>query len=47
MKVETKSMFLGFALGGIGVFSILFLIGNVETEFSSSAGDNNQNKILK
>ena len=44
MKVEIKSMFLGIALGGIGVFSILFLIGNVETEFSLSTGDNNQNK---
>ena len=31
MKVEIKSMFLGIALGVIGVFSILFLIGNVET----------------
>ena len=47
MKVETKSMFLGFALGGIGVFSILFLIGNVETEFSLSTVDNNQNKNIE
>ena len=47
MKVEIKSMFLGIALGGIGVFSILFLIGNVETEFSLSAGDNNQNKNIE
>ena len=46
MKVEIKSMFLGIALGGIGVFSILFLIGNVETEFSLSTGDNNQNKNI-
>ena len=47
MKVETKSMFLGIALGGIGVFAILFLIGNVETEFSLSTGDNNQNKNIE
>ena len=47
MKVETKSMFLGIALGGIGVFAILFLIGNVETEFSFSTGDKNQNKNIE
>ena len=47
MKVEIKSMFLGIALGGIGVFSILFLIGNVETEFSLSTVDNNQNKNIE
>ena len=47
MKVETKSMFLGILLGGIGVFVILFLIGNVETEFSLSTGENNQNKNIE
>ena len=47
MKVETKSMFLGIALGGIGVFSILFIIGNVETKFSLSTVDNNQNKNIE
>ena len=47
MKIETKSMFLGILLGGIGVFVILFLIGNVETEFSLSTGDNNQNKNIE
>ena len=47
MKIETKSMFLGILLGGIGVFAILFLIGNVETEFSLSTGDNNQNKNIE
>ena len=34
-------------MGGIGVFVILFLIGNVETEFSLSTGDNNQNKNIE
>ena len=47
MRVEIKSMFLGIALGGIGVFAILFLIGNVETEFSLSTRDNNQNKNIE
>ena len=47
MKIETKSMFLGILLGGIGVFVILFLIGNVETEFSLSTGENNQNKNIE
>ena len=28
-------------------FAILFLIGNVETEFSLSTGDNNQNKNIE
>ncbi len=47
MKVKTKSMFLGIALGGIGVFAILFLIGSAETEFSFSKGDKNQNKNIE
>ena len=36
MKIEYKSMFLGVALGFVGVFSVLFLLGDVETEFSFS-----------
>jgi hypothetical protein len=40
MKVEYKSMFLGIALGVVGVFTILFLLGDVETEFSFSTGEN-------
>ena len=40
MKVEYKSMFLGVTLGVVGVFAILFLLGNVETEFSFSTGEN-------
>ena len=46
MKVEYKSMFLGVALGVVGVFSILFLLGDVETEFSFSTGEN-ENKMDK
>ncbi len=39
MKVEYKSMFLGVALGIVGVFAILFLLGDVETEFSFTTGE--------
>ena len=46
MKVEYKSMFLGVALGVVGVFTILFLLGDVETEFSFSTGEN-ENKMDK
>jgi hypothetical protein len=40
MKVEYKSMFLGVTLGVVVVFAILFLLGDVETEFSFSTGEN-------
>ena len=46
MKVEYRSMFLGVALGVVGVFAILFLLGDVETEFSFSTGEN-ENKMDK
>ena len=46
MKVEYKSMFLGVGLGVVGVFGILFLLGDVETEFSFSTGEN-ENKMDK
>ena len=39
MKVEYKSMFLGVALGVVGVFTILFLLGDVKTEFSVKTGE--------
>ena len=39
-------MFLGIALGVVGVFTILFLLGDVETEFSFSTGEN-ENKMDK
>jgi hypothetical protein len=39
MKVEYKSMFLGVALGIVGVFTVLFLLGDVETEFSFTTGE--------
>ena len=46
MKVKYKSMFLGVTLGVVGVFSVLFLLGDVETEFSFSTGEN-ENKMDK
>ena len=39
MKVEYKSMFLGVALGAVGVFTILFLLGDVKTESSVKTGE--------
>ena len=46
MKVDYKSMFFGVALGVVGVFTILFLLGDVETEFSVTTGEN-ANKMDK
>ena len=48
MKVEYKSMSLGVALGIVGVFAILFLLGDVETEFSFTTGEsaNNNDKNI-
>ena len=46
MKVEIKSMFLGIHYFN-WCLTILFLIGNVETEFSLSTVDNNQNKNIE
>ena len=43
MKVEYKSMFLGVALGVVGVFTILFLLGDVKTEFSVKTGEELEN----
>ena len=40
MKIEYKSMFLGVTLGVVGIFAILFLLGDVETEFSVTTGEN-------
>jgi hypothetical protein len=39
-------MFFGVTLGVVGVFAILFLLGDVETEFSFSTGEN-ENKMDK
>ena len=39
MKIEYKSMLLGSLLGVLGVFTILLLVGDVETEFSINSGN--------
>ena len=39
MEVDYKSMSLGVVLGIVGVFAILFLLGDVETEFSFTIGE--------
>ena len=46
MKVEFKSMFLGVAIGVVCVLSVLFLLGDVKTEFSVKTGEN-ANKMDK
>ena len=46
MKVDYKSMFLGVALGVVGVFAIIFMIGDVKTEFSIKTGEH-ANKMDK
>tara|TARA_Y100000996_G_scaffold338847_1_gene275695 strand:+ start:64 stop:405 length:342 start_codon:yes stop_codon:yes gene_type:complete len=46
MKIEYKSLFLGVALGIVVVFSVLYLLGNVETEFQFQIGDKSQNKDI-
>ena len=46
MKIDYKSMFLGVALGVVGVFSVLFLLGDIKTEFSVKTGEH-ANKMEK
>ena len=43
MKVEYKSMFLGVGLGMVGVFTLLFFLGDVKTEFSVKTGEESAN----
>ena len=46
MKIEYKSLFLGLILGIIGLFSVLYLLGNVETDFYFTTVDKKQNKDI-
>ena len=39
MKVEYKSLIIGVLLGAVSVLSVLFLFGDIETEFSFTAGE--------
>ena len=47
MKVEYKSLFLGISLGIVGVFFVLYLLGNVETELSFATGDTKKDKNIE
>ena len=47
MKIEYKSLFLGISLGIVGVFSVLYLFGNVETELSFATGDTREDKNIE
>ena len=38
MKIEYKSMLLGALIGVLGVFTVLLLVGDVETEFFINTG---------
>ena len=39
MKIEYKSMLLGVLIGVLGVFTVLLLVGDVETEFFINTGN--------
>ena len=39
MKVEYISMYVGIALGIVSVFAVLFLLSDIETEFSFTTGE--------
>ena len=39
MKVEYKSLIIGVLLGAVSVLAVLFLFGDIETEFSFTAGE--------
>ena len=47
MKIEYKSLFLGISLGIVGVFSVLYIFGNVETELSFATGDTREDKNIE
>ena len=39
MKIETKSLLIGVVSGIIGFCAILYIVGDVETEFSFAIGE--------
>ena len=47
MKIETKSFLLGISVGIIGFLTFIYIIGDVETEFSFSTGDKKQDKNIE
>ena len=46
MKIDYKSMLLGFSFGVFSLFFILFFLGDVKTEFSFKTGEH-ANKMDK
>ena len=47
MKIEYKSLFLGISLGMVGVFSVVYLLGNVESELSFATGEIKEDKNIE
>ena len=47
MKIEIKSFLLGISVGIIGFLTFIYIIGDVETEFSFSTGDKKQDKNIE
>ena len=47
MKIEIKSFLLGISVGIIGFLTFIFIIGDVETEFSFSTGEKKQDKNIE
>ena len=47
MKIEYKSLFIGISVGVAGVFLLLYLFGNIETELSFKTGDIAKNKNIE
>ena len=46
MKIDMKSLFLGFLLGGTTVLLSMFILGDVDTEVHFSSGNERINKDI-
>ena len=47
MKIETKSLLIGVVSGILGFCVILYLLGNIETEFSFTIGEDKNESIFQ
>ena len=47
MRIEYKSLFIGISVGMAGVFFLLYLFGNIETELSFKTGEIAKNKNIE
>ena len=47
MRIEYKSLFIGISVGMAGVFFLLYLFGNIETELVFKTGDIAKNKNIE